>query len=89
VVSHGCFLHFFTDDWEDSINSQATSWGQAEFRSFVFADDNGAIGIPSLVETAESRQRRGLTAVPLSETEQSVLRDATLRTWLEWGVISQ
>ncbi|PIG79139.1 hypothetical protein AARAC_007716 [Aspergillus arachidicola] len=39
VVSHGCFLHFLTDDWVNAVNSHATDWANAEVRSFAFAND--------------------------------------------------
>ncbi|KAF2257565.1 phosphoglycerate mutase [Lojkania enalia] len=58
VVSHGCFLHFLTDDWSSTINAQGTGWANAEFRSYELCDspDN-----PLLLETSESKLRRGLS----------------------------
>ncbi|KAI1192372.1 histidine phosphatase superfamily [Nemania serpens] len=87
VVSHGCFLHFLTDDWVDAVNSHATSWDNAEVRTFVFEDEHDSDNI-ALCETEESRLERGLVREALSVREQHRLRETSLKTWVEWGVIS-
>ncbi|KAF5703469.1 histidine phosphatase clade-1 [Fusarium globosum] len=84
VISHGCFLHFLTDDWVNAINPQATDWGNAEVRSFTFASDIS--GGCSLDETEESRMRRGCQQLALTKEQQLELRDTVLETWIEWGV---
>ncbi|RBA15967.1 hypothetical protein FPRO05_12188 [Fusarium proliferatum] len=38
VISHGCFLHFLTDDWVNAINPQATAWANAEFHALARLD---------------------------------------------------
>ncbi|KAJ5983302.1 hypothetical protein N7481_005401 [Penicillium waksmanii] len=85
VVSHGCFLHFLTDDWVNAVNSHATDWTNAEFRSFKFAHDEDKT--PALRETIESRERRGLGPVPPTQKQQLELQQTTLETWIKWGVI--
>ncbi|QSS57683.1 phosphoglycerate mutase [Histoplasma capsulatum var. duboisii H88] len=71
VVSHGGFLHYFTEDWQDSTLYQGTGWRNTEYRTFTFtssADRDDLYGRPvdsdnaSLVETCESRTRRGIAA---------------------------
>ncbi|EDN10066.1 phosphoglycerate mutase [Histoplasma capsulatum] len=71
VVSHGGFLHYFTEDWQDSTLYQGTGWRNTEYRTFTFTsstDRDDLYGRPvdgdnaSLVETCESRTRRGIAA---------------------------
>ncbi|KAI9887703.1 MAG: hypothetical protein M1823_000452 [Watsoniomyces obsoletus] len=78
VVTHGGFLHYFTEDWADSNKFPGTGWANTEFRSYRFEDaapgqqqDDNA----SLVETEESRQRRRGTEKPLTNTEKMELRE--------------
>ncbi|KAJ3494474.1 hypothetical protein NLG97_g4053 [Lecanicillium saksenae] len=71
VVSHGCFLHFLTEDWEGSDSPQVT-------------DDEFA-----LIETSESRERRGYPALLPSREEQKRLREATLGVWAEWRILKE
>ena len=71
----------------DIDGNQGTSWGKTELRSFAFSskDEDEA----ALVETSESRGRRGFaTALPSAE-EQKRLREATLETWTEWGILQR
>ncbi|OGE47540.1 hypothetical protein PENARI_c042G05003 [Penicillium arizonense] len=85
VVSHGCFLHSLTNDWVNAVNSHATDWANAEVRSFAFAHDEDER--PALRETLESRKNRGLGPVALTKEQQLELQQATLKMWIEWGVI--
>ncbi|RGP71762.1 histidine phosphatase clade-1 [Fusarium sporotrichioides] len=57
VISHGCFLHFLTDDWVNAVNPQATDWANAEVRSFTLTSEMS--GSYSLKETEGSRMKRG------------------------------
>ncbi|KAI9827282.1 MAG: hypothetical protein M1832_005420 [Thelocarpon impressellum] len=68
LVTHGGFLHYITEDWTDSNKFQGTGWANVEFRSFAFAD--GDDDSASLVETAESRQRRRGAETPMGATER-------------------
>ncbi|KIL92243.1 hypothetical protein FAVG1_04651 [Fusarium avenaceum] len=85
VITHGCFLHFLTDDWINAVNSQATDWANAEVRSFTLTNDKD--GRPAFSETKESRIGRGMEPDGLTEEQQLELRETTLKTWIEWGVI--
>ncbi|KAF5639328.1 histidine phosphatase superfamily clade-1 [Fusarium sp. NRRL 52700] len=85
VVTHGCFLHFFTDDWVNSINPDGTDWANAEVRSYTISQDD--CEGPVLCETRESRERRGVEPVPPTREKQLQLRQAALSAALEWGLI--
>ncbi|KAK1141283.1 hypothetical protein N8T08_009186 [Aspergillus melleus] len=68
VVSHGAFLHFLTEDWEDSYTHEGTGWSNAEFRTYVLEPKTSGVDDVSFVETGESRRRRGKTdPVPAEE----------------------
>ncbi|KAK2735014.1 hypothetical protein FQN57_001390 [Myotisia sp. PD_48] len=73
IVSHGGFLHYFTEDWQDSTLYQGTGWANTEFRTYHFTDavhDDDLLGNKhgvdnaSVVETMDSRKRRGGTSNP-------------------------
>ncbi|KAF5721554.1 histidine phosphatase clade-1 [Fusarium globosum] len=85
VVTHGCFLHFFTDDWVNSVNPDGTDWANAEVRSYTISHDEREG--PVLCETRESRERRGVDPVSPTREEQLELRQAALKAALEWGLI--
>ncbi|KAK4866179.1 hypothetical protein LT330_008520 [Penicillium expansum] len=85
VVSHGCFLHFLTDDWVNAVNSHVTDWANAEVRSFDFAYDEDER--PALRETTESRRKRGLEPIALTKEQRLELQQTSLQNWIEWGVI--
>ncbi|PGH14303.1 hypothetical protein AJ79_03125 [Helicocarpus griseus UAMH5409] len=111
LVSHGGFLHYFTEDWEDSTLYQVTKmppspnnytnirpsptypgtgWRNTEYRTFAFTDtvdeedfyghrtdsDNA-----SIVETAESRTRRGKPAEGPSRAQQKQFFLQALKGW--------
>ncbi|ATY63949.1 Histidine phosphatase clade-1 [Cordyceps militaris] len=86
LVSHGCFLHFLTDDWVDSTCSHMTSWKHTELRSYNFVD-GGEHGL-YLQETPESRERRGLSPLEPTLAERFRLRDISIQNWIKCGVIS-
>ncbi|EWG47656.1 hypothetical protein FVEG_07713 [Fusarium verticillioides 7600] len=85
VVTHGCFLHFFTDDWVNSVNPDGTDWANAEVRSYTISHDDREG--PVLCETIESRMRRGVDPVPLTREEQLYLRQNAMKAAIEWGLI--
>ncbi|KAK2590924.1 hypothetical protein QQS21_011385 [Conoideocrella luteorostrata] len=91
LVSHGCFLHLLTDDWVNAVNPrgydyQGTDWTNTEVRSFTIARKEG--DEPALCETVESRTKRGVEHFGVTREQQLELREQTLHTWLQWGVIS-
>ncbi|KAG9235785.1 histidine phosphatase superfamily [Amylocarpus encephaloides] len=83
VVTHGGYLHYFTEDWDGHEKFTGTGWANTEFRSYEFekASDETA----SLVETKESRKRRRGTEHPLSKDEQRELKDTAERGWSASG----
>lgn len=84
VVTHGGYLHYFTDDWEGIVNFSAGSgWSNTEFRSYEFLDGQDA----PVVETHESRERRRGNERPLGEAEMRDLRRSVVTTWTDLGYI--
>ncbi|ATY59518.1 phosphoglycerate mutase family [Cordyceps militaris] len=74
VVTHGAFLHFLTDEFQDLPNGGATSWENCEYRSYQFADPTGADDGAAIVETDESWQRRRGDKPRLSQHDLDELR---------------
>ncbi|MCJ1446563.1 MAG: hypothetical protein MMC23_007068 [Stictis urceolatum] len=68
LVTHGGFVHFLTEDWDDYNKLAGTGWLNTEFRSYEFVSEAGDNA--SIVETKESRKARVGKEVPLTETEQ-------------------
>ncbi|KAK0384545.1 hypothetical protein NLU13_8631 [Sarocladium strictum] len=58
VVTHGDFLHFLTEDWDGVPELDFYVWKNCEFRSYQFENAEDAGGNCTLVETAESWNRR-------------------------------
>lgn len=65
-VLHGGFLHYLTEDWRGHGDLPGTGWANAEFRHYVWKEDD-VEGTNSLVETKESRESR--ERKPLGKTE--------------------
>jgi len=82
VVTHGGYLHYFTEDWEGAERGTGTGWENTEFRSYEFVE--GSEGA-SLSETRESRERRRGTEKGLTVDEQRELRASREREWKECG----
>lgn len=84
VVTHGGYLHYFTEDWTGHDKFLGTGWQNTEFRSYTFSheDDENA----SVVETAESRERRKGLETPLTADEQRELKATAENGWLERGL---
>lgn len=83
VVTHGGYLHYFTDDWDGAGKFVGTGWANTEFRSYEFVegDEHGA----GLRETRDSRLRRMGHETELGREEQRTLRDAFEKEWCESG----
>lgn len=95
VVTHGGFLHYFTEDWEDSSHYQGTGWANTEYRTYVFVetehpDDLEGYGVDggnaSLVETPESRLRRGKDGPVPTREKQRALYKLGVQGWDEQGL---
>ncbi|MCJ1450067.1 hypothetical protein MMC28_000395 [Mycoblastus sanguinarius] len=83
LVTHGGFLHYFTEDWTDFNKIMGTGWANVECRSYQFADEKGDIA--SIVETSHSRELRRGTEKPLSTEERMELRETAKKTWEDGG----
>jgi len=81
VVTHGGFLHYFTEDWNGHDRFVGTGWANTEWRSYEFVDETDATA--SLKELQESRDRRGER--PLSEAEQRNLKQSAEQEWQASG----
>lgn len=75
VVTHGGYLHFFTEDWDGYEAAHGTGWVNTEWRSYEYADDADANA--SLKETLGSRERRRGKEVPLTDDEVRELKAVT------------
>ncbi|CAG8936671.1 unnamed protein product [Penicillium salamii] len=84
VVAHGGLMHFLTGEWEDCSKNEATGWDNAEYRTYEFDTARIDEDLP-LLETPESRLRRGKTGPQPSHSDQSSLRETGLRVWAEQG----
>ncbi|KAM3463622.1 hypothetical protein MY5147_007267 [Beauveria neobassiana] len=74
VVSHGAFLHFLTDEYQDIPSGNATSWKNCEYRSYQFVDATGADDGAAIIETDESWHRRRGDKPRLSQHDLDELR---------------
>ncbi|KAM3453212.1 hypothetical protein MY3296_003975 [Beauveria thailandica] len=74
VVSHGAFLHFLTDEYQDIPSANATSWKNCEYRSYQFVDVTGDDDGAAIIETDESWQRRRGDKPRLSQHDLDELR---------------
>jgi len=85
VVTHGGFLHFFTDDWAGFPTFTGTGWANTECRSFEFVEDDAEA---SVIETRQSRERRRGSEIPLTKDEQRELRASAESEALANGFIN-
>ncbi|PWW78002.1 phosphoglycerate mutase-like protein [Tuber magnatum] len=67
AVLHGGFLHYVTEAWASRGNPLDAGWRNAEFRSFVFVDEDEDNA--SVIETDESKERRKGSEKPPGGTE--------------------
>ncbi|RMY12133.1 hypothetical protein D0867_07864 [Hortaea werneckii] len=72
VVTHGGFLHYFTEDWSGSDRFAGTGWANTEFRTYTFSSSEPEQA--HLIETPESRQRRCGDDKSLDREEQAQLK---------------
>lgn len=100
AVTHGGFLHYFTEDFEGAINdgTVGTGWQNTEFRTYVFKESggsevNGVKGLggegdgdrAEITETRESRMRRKRGSLILTREEQMRLKALAEREWSKDG----
>ncbi|KAG4032812.1 hypothetical protein MFRU_006g02760 [Monilinia fructicola] len=85
VVSHGNFLHYITDDWEDSSRFVGTGWSNTEYRSYHFSTPGLRDPDAALTETQESRRRRKGAERALTADEQRTLKLVAEDGWQRDG----
>ncbi|KAF5597458.1 phosphoglycerate mutase family [Fusarium subglutinans] len=88
LVTHGGFLHYFADDWEDSWLNPGTGWRNCETRSYVFEQDvmHDTDVEARITETTESRLRRGKSSHRPAKDEQAVLFEQAMDSWEKQGL---
>lgn len=88
LVTHGGYLHYFADDWEDSYQYPGTGWHNCETRSYAFEEDFMADvdGEARLTETMESRQKRGKTYPMHRREKQPELFELGMQRWESQGL---
>ncbi|EYE95232.1 uncharacterized protein EURHEDRAFT_412560 [Aspergillus ruber CBS 135680] len=95
VVTHGGFLHYLTEDWEDSSQYQGTGWANTEYRTYVFSEEEHKDDLEgylldgdnaSLVETADSRSRRGKDGPTPHRERQRTLYKLGTQGWEDQGL---
>ncbi|KAJ9296163.1 hypothetical protein DTO271G3_5304 [Paecilomyces variotii] len=95
LVTHGGFLHYFTEDWEDSSHYQGTGWSNTEYRTYRFTDTVDTEDLEgytvdgdnaSIVETLESRQRRGKEGPVPSREQQKTFYKLGIQGWDDQGL---
>ncbi|OKL56356.1 hypothetical protein UA08_08510 [Talaromyces atroroseus] len=96
LVTHGGLLHYLTEDWEDSSLYQGTGWLNTEYRSYTFSDTIDTEDIEgkklddgddaTIIETPESRKRRGKSAEAPSREDQKVYYQQGLDGWEKQGL---
>ncbi|KAK5062949.1 hypothetical protein LTR84_005025 [Exophiala bonariae] len=88
LVTHGGYLHYFTDDWEDAFQFPGTGWRNCETRTYTFengfAEDTD--GDARLIETLESRRRRGKTDPMSGREKQPGLFELAMQSWENQGL---
>lgn len=88
LVTHGGFLHYLTDDWEESDVYAGTGWRNCETRSYEFKEDcmQYADLEAKLVETMESRLKRGKMYPVIDQAEQNKLSKLSMQRWEAQGL---
>ncbi|EXJ89298.1 hypothetical protein A1O3_02364 [Capronia epimyces CBS 606.96] len=93
LVSHGSFLHFLTNDWEDADKLTGTAWENCEHRTYEFEDglvtDADADVDPDayFVETRDSRARRGKLHPMAPRDQQNRLFHKVMQAWKDQGLV--
>jgi len=87
LVTHGGYLHYFTDDWEDSNKYYGTGWLNTEARAYEYVSGvDSSDGQAALQETVDSRARRGKETPVLAKDKQEALFHAGHQAWDDQGL---
>ena len=87
LVTHGGYLHYLTNDWEDAAKFSGTGWENTEYRTYTFEEsflsdeDEGAY----LVETMDSRRRRGIETPMHDHDQQRKIFERMMQGWEDQG----
>lgn len=88
LVTHGGYLHYFTNDWEEADKYAGTGWKNCETRTYTFQknfmsdEDTEA----RLIETKESRATRGKDHPMIDHNQQEELYEQTMQYWEGQGL---
>lgn len=93
IVTHGGFLHYFTEDFEGAINdgTVGTGWSNTEYRTYNFDEEiEGIVTVEGndrapITETQDSRTRRSRDMKPLTREEQIHLKATVEFQWSKDG----
>ncbi|OAP58388.1 hypothetical protein AYL99_07478 [Fonsecaea erecta] len=88
LVTHGAYLHYLTNDWEDATKLSGTGWENTEHRTYHFehAFDSDSDEDAFLTETMESRQRRGVNHPMQPHSKQHELFQRMMQGWEDQGL---
>lgn len=88
LVAHGGYMHYITDDWEESSKFLGTGWENCECRTYTFESDFTADNDDQayLLETMESRKRRGKEYPMHAHEKQKELFLASMQAWEDQGL---
>lgn len=90
LVTHGGYLHYFTEDWEDSNKYYGTGWLNTEVRAYTYVAGVGSNDeAAALVETHESRARRGKETPVFSKEQQEKMFADSHKAWENSGFVAQ
>lgn len=88
LVAHGGYMHYITNDWEEADTNSGTGWQNTEYRTYVFEntltsdDDSEAF----IVETMDSRKRRGKDYPMYGHEQQKMLYNQMMQGWEDQGL---
>lgn len=89
LVTHGGYLHYFTNDWEESNKYLGTGWLNTEARAYTYAaglDSNDEEA--NLEETMKSRIRRGKKSPMIGKDLQEKLCVDGHQAWEDAGLVN-
>lgn len=88
LVAHGAYMHYITNDWEETDKFPGTGWQNCECRTYTFESDftGDADKEAYLVETMESRRRRGKEYPMPGHEKQKELYLICMQAWEDQGL---
>lgn len=89
LVAHGGYMHYLTDDWEDANKHSGTGWENTEYRTYEFEASWEGADLDQeayLVETIESRSRRGKEHPMHDREKQRQLFEQMMQGWEDQGL---